>query len=371
MKKTDKKISVSTKKSFWTYGIILVIYAVVMLLSKLGLISSQMNGMLVPLCYYCVLAVSLNLVVGILGELSLGHAGFACVGVFVGSIFSIATKDVITNGVLRIIIAMLLGAIVAGIVGFLIGLPVLRLKGDYLAIVTLAFCEIIKNIVNVLYVGKDSNGLHVSMKDTMSLGMDASGVVIVKGPQGVTGTPKDATFTLGIILLVITVFIVLNIVNSRTGRAIMAIRDNEIAAESVGINITKYKLMVFAISAALAGAAGAFYGHNFNNVIAKTNNFGYNMSILILVYVVLGGIGNMLGSVIATIILVLLPEILRDFSDYRLLIYSIILIGMMIINWSPSCIEKKAMLKNKFVSLFKKEKAAETVDNNVDEKEDK
>lgn len=343
------KISEETKKVLITYGIVVVTYIVVQILIAAGLMSYQMQGLLVPLCYYAILAISLNLTVGILGELSLGHAGFACVGVFVGTVFSICMQDVITLGWLRLIIAVIIGALAAGAVGILIGLPVLRLKGDYLAIVTLAFCEIIKNIINVIYLGKDSNGIHVSMTDAASLNMEADGVIIIKGAQGVTGMSKDANFTIGIVLLLLALFIITNLINSRDGRAIMAIRDNLIAAESVGINITKYKMIAFSVSAAIAGAAGAFYGHNFSNVKATTNNFGYNMSIMILVFVVLGGIGNIRGSMIAAVLLTLLPELLREFSNYRLLIYSIVLIGMMLFNWSPSALAWRERMKAKFI----------------------
>ena len=215
----------------------------------------------------------------------------------------------------------------------------LRLKGDYLAIVTLAFGEIIKNLINVFFIGKDSKGFHFSMKDAMSLHMEADGQVIVNGPQGITGTPNDSTFLIGIILLLITLFIVLNLIHSRAGRAIMSIRDNRIAAESVGINITKYKMMAFTISASLAGVAGVLYAHNLATLSAQPKNFGYNMSIMILVYVVLGGIGNIRGSMIAAVILTLLPELLRFLSDYRMLIYAIVLIAMMLFNWSPKSLE--------------------------------
>ena len=164
------------------------------------------------------------------------------------------------------------------------------------------------------------------MKDIMSLNMEADGDVIIKGAQGITGAPTDSNFTIGIILLLITLFVVMNLVNSRSGRAIMAIRDNRIAAESIGINITKYKILAFSISAALAGAAGVLYAHNLSTLTALPKNFGYNMSITILVFVVLGGIGNIRGSVIAAVVLTLLPELLRFLSDYRMLIYAVVLI---------------------------------------------
>ena len=317
-----------------TYAIVVVAYIVVQILMGTGHMSSLMKGLLVPFCIYVIMAVSLNLPVGILGELSLGHAGFMCVGAFAGALFSKCMKGSM-NPTVSLIIAVIIGAVVAAVFGILIGIPVLRLKGDYLAIVTLAFGEIIKNIINAVYLGRDGSGFHISLKDSMSLNMDADGEVLIKGAQGITGTPQAATFTIGVILVLITLFIVMNLVNSRTGRAIMAIRDNRIAAESIGINITKYKLMAFSISAGLAGVAGVLYAHNLTTLTALPKNFGYNMSIMILVYVVLGGIGSIRGSVIATVILYLLPEMLRGLSNYRMLMYAIVLILAMLFNSAP------------------------------------
>ena len=317
-----------------TYAIVVVAYIVVQILMGTGHMSSLMKGLLVPFCIYVIMAVSLNLTVGILGELSLGHAGFMCVGAFAGALFSKCMKGSMDPTV-SLIIAVIIGAVVAAVFGILIGILVLRLKGDYLAIVTLAFGEIIKNIINAVYLGRDGSGFHISLKDSMSLNMDADGEVLIKGAQGITGTPQAATFTIGVILVLITLFIVMNLVNSRTGRAIMAIRDNRIAAESIGINITKYKLMAFSISAGLAGVAGVLYAHNLTTLTALPKNFGYNMSIMILVYVVLGGIGSIRGSVIATVILYLLPEMLRGLSNYRMLMYAIVLILAMLFNSAP------------------------------------
>ena len=317
-----------------TYAIVVVAYIVVQILMGTGHMSSLMKGLLVPFCIYVIMAVSLNLTVGILGELSLGHAGFMCVGAFAGALFSKCMKGSMDPTV-SLIIAVIIGAVVAAVFGILIGIPVLRLKGDYLAIVTLAFGEIIKNIINAVYLGRDGSGFHISLKDSMSLNMDADGEVLIKGAQGITGTPQAATFIIGVILVLITLFIVMNLVNSRTGRAIMAIRDNRIAAESIGINITKYKLMAFSISAGLAGVAGVLYAHNLTTLTALPKNFGYNMSIMILVYVVLGGIGSIRGSVIATVILYLLPEMLRGLSNYRMLMYAIVLILAMLFNSAP------------------------------------
>ena len=317
-----------------TYAIVVVAYIVVQILMGTGHMSSLMKGLLVPFCIYVIMAVSLNLTVGILGELSLGHAGFMCVGAFAGALFSKCMKGSMDPTV-SLIIAVIIGAVVAAVFGILIGIPVLRLKGDYLAIVTLAFGEIIKNIINAVYLGRDGSGFHISLKDSMSLNMDADGEVLIKGAQGITGTPQAATFTIGVILVLITLFIVMNLVNSRTGRAIMAIRDNRIAAESVGIDVTKFKLLAFTVSAALAGVAGVLYAHNLTTLTALPKNFGYNMSIMILVYVVLGGIGSIRGSVIATVILYLLPEMLRGLSNYRMLMYAIVLILAMLFNSAP------------------------------------
>lgn len=346
----------TTKTNLITYGMVVAAYIIAEILLKTGHLSSLMQGLLVPLCIYAIMAVSLNLTVGILGELSLGHAGFMCVGAFSSAFFSVCTKEAITNNGLRFFLALLIGAVTAGIFGVLIGIPVLRLRGDYLAIVTLAFGEIIKNIINALYVGKDANGFHFSMKDTISLGMEAEGTIIMKGAQGITGTPNDSNFTIGILLLLLTLVIVLNLIYSRTGRAIMSVRDNRIAAESVGINITKYKIMAFSISAALAGVGGVLYSHNLSNLTATPKNFGYNQSIMILVFVVLGGMGNIRGSVISAVVLTLLPELLRGLSDYRMLIYSVVLIALMIFNWSPKI--KVWRESHSFLKKNQKEKEA-------------
>lgn len=179
--------------------------------------------------------------------------------------------------------------------------------------------------------------------------------MLIKGAQGVTGTPNDSNFTVGVVLILVTLFIVLNFIHSRTGRAVMSIRDNRIAAESVGINVTKYKLIAFTVSASLAGVAGVLYAHNLSTLNALPKNFGYNMSIMILVFVVLGGIGNIRGSIIAAVLLTLLPEVLRGLSDYRMLIYSIVLIVMMIFNWGPNAVLFRKRLKQK-ISFGRKAK---------------
>ena len=334
-----------------TYCMVIAAWLIMQFMISGGHISSLVKGLLVPFCIYVIMAVSLNLTVGILGELSLGHAGFMCVGAFAGALFSKCMKGSIDPS-LSLVIAIFIGAAAAAVFGILIGIPVLRLKGDYLAIVTLAFGEIIKNLVNAIYLGRDSAGFQFSLKDSLSLGLAPDGEVLIKGAQGITGTPQAATFTIGVILVLITLFIVLNIINSRTGRAIMAIRDNRIAAESVGINITKYKLMAFTISASLAGVAGVLYAHNLATLAATPKSFGYNMSIMILVFVVLGGIGNIRGSMIAAVILTLLPEMLRSLNNYRMLIYAVVLIVMMLLTSSPKAIE----VRGRIFSSFRKKK---------------
>lgn len=320
----------TTKKNLITYAMVLSFFV---LFQTITMINSRLitTETLVSICYSIIMAISLNLVVGVLGELSLGHAGFMCIGAYCGSFFSVLTKDIITVTWIRFTLAFVVAAIAAAIAGILIGIPVLRLKGDYLAIVTLAFGEIIKTVVNALYIGKDVNGFHIAMS-TANLGLESDGMIILNGPQGISDTPNNSTFFIGFLLVMITIFIVTNLMDSRTGRAIMSIRDNRIAAESVGIDITKYKLLVFTVSAAIAGCAGVLYSHNISSLTATTNNFGYNMSITILVYVVLGGLGNIRGSIIAATILYALPEILRGLDEYRMLIYSIILILMMLFN---------------------------------------
>lgn len=347
-----KNIKKSTKSNFITYAMVIVIFIVVQILLAGGNVPSLMEGLLVPLCTYSILAVSLNLTVGIMGELSLGHAGFMCIGAYVGAAFSKINATTIENDILRFAIAIILSAVVAGIFGILIGIPVLRLRGDYLAIVTLGFGEIIKSVVNVIYLGVDSKGIHFCITSARDLNLEPDGTMIIKGAAGVTGTPHSSNFTVGIVLLLITLFVVLNLINSRSGRAIMATRDNRIAAESIGINVTKYKMLAFSISAMLAGVAGCLYSHNISTLTATSKNFGYNMSIMILVFVVLGGIGNIRGSIIAAVILTMLPEMLRELNDYRMLIYAILLIVMMLFNASPAGIN----FRERYFSKLKRKK---------------
>lgn len=356
--KVFHQMNKSTRTNLITIGIIVIVYIICQIMIATGMMSNLMQGLLIPLCYYSILAVSLNLTVGILGELSLGHAGFMCVGAFSGALFSKTMIDIIPNTFLRFTLAIIIGAILAGVFGVLIGVVVLRLRGDYLAIVTLAFGEIVKNVINVINLGIDKNGLHFSMVDATNLNLAEGGEILIGGAKGVSGTPKDSTFTVAVILLIIVYLIISNLINSRSGRAIMAIRDNRIAAESVGIDITKFRILAFSLSAAIAGVAGVLYSHNLSTLVATPKNFGYNMSIMILVFVVLGGIGNIRGSIIAAVILTLLPEYLRVVSNYRMLIYAVVLIVMMIFNWNPTLIAWRKNHPINIGSLFKKKREA-------------
>ena len=329
-----KNLKKTTKVDFATYLGVIVAFVIMYVLQTGGHLSSSISGQLVPICCFIVMAVSLNLVVGISGELSLGHAGFMSVGAFGGIIAAQSLAGAIPFVPLRLAVALIVGALCAVVAGFVVGVPVLRLRGDYLAIVTLAFGQIIKDLINCLLVGYDGSGLHIifnvsGLKSINDLHMDEAGKAIIKGAQGATGVTKLATFPAGYILVMITLIIVLNMIRSDAGRSIMAIRDNRIAAESVGLNVTKYKLAAFVTSAALAGAAGALYGLNYGSLVSS--RFDFNTSILVLVYVVLGGLGNIWGSVIGVTVLYILPEMLRSFSNYRMLIYAIVLILVMLL----------------------------------------
>ena len=336
----------TTRTNVFTFLTVTVAFAVMQTMSSLGMLGSAMKGYLVPLCAYIVMAVSLNLLVGICGELSLGHAGFMGIGAFTGIVVSALLQPMIPNVVIRLTVAMFAGGIMAGIFGFLIGIPALRLRGDYLAIVTLAFGEILKNIIGNLYIGLDAEGLQVSFSAGKVQLLDG-GKMLLDGPVGATGITKISSFPMGFALILFTLFVVLNLINSKEGRAIKAVRDNRIAAESVGINVTAFRMKAFVVSAFLAGMAGVLFGLNFSSL--QASKFNFNQSINILVFVVLGGMGNILGSVISATVLYILPEAMRSLEDYRMLMYAIVLILVMLFTWSPSV--KNAM--NRFNAAIK------------------
>lgn len=312
-------------RKYLPYVIVFAAYAVCQSMITGGTMPRTTKSLLIPVCAYIVMAVSLNLTVGISGELSLGHAGFMSIGAFTGIVMAAFAREAF--GVpepVQLLLAILAGGVLAGFMGVLIGIPVLRLQGDYLAIVTLAFGEIIRNVLNCIYISMDGASLHFSFNRP-----DLPGKLLFRGPTGATGVGRIATFTAGFILVLVTLFVVLNLIHSRSGRAIMAIRDNKIAAEACGIDVTKYRMMAFVVSAALAGMGGALFGLNYSTL--APSNFSFNASILILVYVVLGGIGNITGSIIAATVLYVLPEELRAFADYRMLVYAVVLIAVMLL----------------------------------------
>lgn len=343
--KRIKAMNKTAQNNFLNYILVTVAFIILQTLMSRGQLSSSLKGQLVPICAYIVMAVSLNLTVGILGELSLGHAGFMSVGAFTGVIVTMSLKAHIPSLPLRLAVAMLAGGLVAGLLSLLVGVPVLRLRGDYLAIVTLAFGQIVKNIIECLYIGLDQNGLHFSMTNADALGLAPGGAALINGPMGAVGVTKISTFAMGYALIIVTLIVVQNLINSRAGRAVMALRDNRIAAESLGINITKYKLMAFSTSAVLAGMAGVLFAMNYSTVVAK--KFDFNTSILVLVFVVLGGMGNIRGSIIAAAVLTVLPELLRSFSDYRMLVYALVLIAVMLLTHGDKGVRLLGQLKDR------------------------
>lgn len=318
-----KKTFIS-KKALGNLVFIVLTYVVLNLLISNGILNRQYTSLLVPIAINIILAVSLNLITGFLGELSLGHAGFMSIGAYVGALI---TLHMDAPAPLELFLAIIVGGIVAGIFGFIIGMPVLRLNGDYLAIVTLGFGEIIKSIL-------------ISLKITNG----------AKGLQKIPLYTNYKSYTIVFIIMVISVLAITNIVNSRHGRAICSIRDNSIATESIGINVSRYKVMAFVISAFFAGVAGVLYAHNVG--ILKPTTFDYNKSIEILVIVVLGGMGSIRGSIIAAIILTALPELLRGADDFRMLLYAVVLIIIMLFNHSK--IKQGLVNNNTFKKLFRK-----------------
>ncbi len=346
-----RSINRDTRRDMLNYLLVIVVFVIMQLAVSGDLVSNSMQGQLVPICAYITMALSLNLTVGILGELSLGHGAFMSAGAFVGVLFTTLTQESIPSQGLRMLLAFVVGAAVAALLGVIIGIPVLRLRGDYLAIVTLGFGEIVKNLLNVLYVGVDDTGLHVTISSN-GLTLGEGGKVVISGAMGISGGRRMSTFVMGFVLVLVSLIIIQNLVRSRAGRAIMSIRDNRIAAEAMGINVTKYKLLAFTISAAIAGMAGVLYGHNYSSL--QASKFDYNMSIQVLLFVVLGGMGSMRGSIIAATVLTILPEMLRGLQDYRMLIYAIVLIVVMIFNQSPQVAQWRAGVMDKMPHFIKK-----------------
>lgn len=300
------------KKSSYllTMALVVVLYGVSAFLVASGRINKYVSGILVMVLVNIILTVSLNLASGFLGQLVLGHAGFMSVGAYASALFTL-------NSGLPISVAFLLSILIAGVVavifGILIGIPALRLKGDYLAIITLGFGEIIKVLINFFDFTGGARGLRGIPR-------------VVDKSSGIS--VEFVKFSYAFFLAVLTIYLITAFIRSRHGRAVIAIREDEIAAEASGINTTYYKLLAFVMAAFFAGVAGALYAHHLG--VLNPAKFDFNYSVEILVMVVLGGMGSITGSVVSAIALTILPELLRGFSDYRMLAYSVILILVML-----------------------------------------
>lgn len=350
----------TTLNNLITFAGTAVIFVLMGILSGAGVLPHKISGLIVPIGIYVILAISLNLTVGVLGELSLGHAGFMCVGAYVSGAFSLLFQEAIPQVWLRFTLALIIGGIAAAVMGVAIGVPVLRLHGDYLAIVTLGFGEIMRSIANNIYIVADKNGVHFSIAKAVENVDAQTKKAIMAGPLGIKA-PQDTNVWVVTAVLLVCLLVLMNFINSKAGRACMSVRDNYIAAQSVGINITKYRLMAFVLSAAIAGVAGGLYSHSITQLVSK--KFDYNLSILILVFVVLGGLGSLRGSILSTIILYALPELFREVGDYRMLIYAIVLICMMIWSNAPFFISFRERIgatkfAGKVKSVFKKKAKA-------------
>lgn len=282
-------------KVFWVYvAVALVVYGVVQFLISSGNLDMYYSNLFITIAINVILAVSLHLVIGITGQFSIGHAGFLAVGAYISAIFT-------TNLGWPFPVALLIGAFVAAIAGLIVGIPTLRLKGDYLAIATLGFAEIIRIVfLNIDYVG-GAAGMQVDYLTTWSYAFFA---------------------------VLITIVVISNFTNSRHGRACIAVREDEIAADAMGINTTFYKVLAFAIGSFFAGLAGGLFSHNF--FIIQPSQFGFLKSFDILIYVVLGGLGSLSGAIIAAILLTIISLYLQDFPETRMIIYSLVLIIVML-----------------------------------------
>ena len=315
-------------------ALVIVIYAVLTLLINNGLIDRYYSGIITLVCINIILAVSLNLASGFLGQLVLGHAGFMSVGAYAAALFTMY------SGLPQMVafpLGILLGGVVASVFGVIIGIPALRLKGDYLAIITLGFGEIIRVLI---------------------LAMPFTG-----GARGLRGIPNLTDYNWTYFVAILTVFVIYSFIQSRHGRAVIAIREDEIAAEASGINTTYYKLLAFILAAFFAGVAGALYAHHVG--VLNPSKFDFNYSVEILVMVVLGGMGSITGSVISATVLTILPELLREFSTYRMLVYSLILIVVMLFKPSGLLGQREISLKE-FATRIKAKRAAKKTANQIE-----
>ena len=302
-------IKISDKKRhFINFLAVFTIFSIIFLLSKKEFISSYGQGILINIFIGIIMATGLNIATGFLGQITLGHAGFMAIGAYSSSIITIAMKNANilastpVENILRFFIGTAFGGILAALFGILVGIPALRLKGDYLAIITLGFGEIMRVLLQNMEITK----------------------------KGRTFTGIDNLSNIYVVfwIMVVCVSILYAFVNSKYGRAIIAIREDEIAAGATGLNTTYYKVLAFTLSAFFAGVAGSIYAHHIGTLQPSLASF--NKSVEYVAIVVLGGMGSLTGSVIAAILLVSLPEALRAFSDYRMLVYSVALILIMI-----------------------------------------
>lgn len=319
MLKRFKEASEATRAAL----IFVVLFIVLSNGMRLGMIGSYQTGIIISVLINIGLAVSLSLVTGYLGELALGHAGFMAVGAYVAAI---TTMNVNFPAIIAFPFALLIGGLVSGGLGIIIGIPALRLKGDYLGIITLGFGEIIRIFLNNLE--------------------------ITGGAKGLSGIPKYTNFAWAFWITTIIIIVIFLLMNSRHGRAITAIRENEIAAESVGISVAYFKTFAFAISAFFAGIMGGVYGHYLTQLYPKKFNFLYSIEILVIV--VLGGMVSLKGTIIAAVVLGLASEYLRRYAEYRMLIYSILLIAIILFKTKGITLTS---IKEKFLTAVKKKPA--------------
>lgn len=327
-------------KNYLNYTVIGSLAIILAIVGAVGGLKGTTLSLLEQSVIAIILAVSLNMVVGFLGELSLGHAGFMCIGAYIGGKVAVLLSSSLggTN-IVTVILALIVGGLFAGICGFIVGLPALRLRGDYLAIVTLAFGEIVKNIIENSEFFGGQTGLRTPDFTTKR-------------------DSRFMLFTIGALVVLLTLFVIQNVIKSKHGRAITAIRDNEIAARATGINVTKYKLMGFVVSAVFAGLAGVLYSYSVQSIQAVT--FDYNYSIEILVIVVLGGM-TVNGSIISAVLITALNNILQtklggNFAVAKDLIYALVLIVLVIYRNAPSLksFREKYNLGNLWRLLIKK-----------------
>lgn len=300
-----------------TLGVI-ALYLLLTGLMKSGVINRYQQGIIMIIGINIILAVSLNLTTGFLGQLALGHAGFMGIGAYSAAIASMNMNFGWDTG--QLLASILIGGLVAALFGIIIGIPALRLEGDYLAIITLGFGEMIRVVVTNLE--------------------------ITGGAKGLNGIPLLTNFSHVYWITVLTIVIVYTLIRSRHGRSIISIRENEIAASAVGVPTAFYKVFTFVLSAFFAGVAGGLYAHYMSILSPGTFNFMYSIEILVIV--VLGGMGSVTGSIVAAILLTLLPEALREFATYRLLIYAVLLIVMMLFRPSGLFGTKELNLTNIF-----------------------